>query len=85
MSEIEMFSLDMCIKLPAELMRGLDEVIETTGKTQEELITQYVAEGIAKATPKVRRQLFLKHTKDILKKHNVPDEVADEIDEKFSY
>lgn len=85
MSEIKMFSLDVCIKLPAELKKGLDEVIEATGKTQEELITHYVEDGIAKAKPKVSRQLFLNRTRDILRKHNVPDEVVDEIGEKFSY
>jgi hypothetical protein len=85
MSEQELLKMEVCLKLPAELMQGLNDVIAATGMTQEELITHYVSEGIANAMPKVKRQLFFKRTQEILSKHNVPSDAVDEIIDKFTY
>jgi len=81
----EMFNVDVCLKLPAELMEGLKDVVSATGMTQEELITLYVTEGISNAMPKVKRQLFFNRTKEILAKHNVPSNAVDEIVDKLTF
>ncbi|MCD6390198.1 MAG: hypothetical protein J7L69_12365 [Desulfobulbaceae bacterium] len=85
MSDNELFKINVCLKLPAELMEGLKDVASVSGMTQDELITLYVAEGISNAMPKVKRQLFFNRTKEILAKHNVPSSAVDEIVDKFTF
>ena len=85
MSDQELSTIKVCMKLPDELMEGLKDVISATGMTQEELITFYVTEGISNAMPKVKRKLFFNRTKEVLSKHNVPADAVDEIIEKFTY
>ncbi|HFQ82052.1 MAG TPA: hypothetical protein ENK33_11880 [Desulfobacterales bacterium] len=85
MSTQDMVTIEACIKLPAELAEELQEVVKATGKSQEDLICQYVTEGISTAMPQVKRKLFFSHTKKILQQHNISDEVVDEIVDKFLY
>ncbi len=85
MSDQELFTIDVCLKLPVQLADALKEVVVATGMSQEELITHYVIEGVAHAMPKVKRELFFSHTKEILKKHNVPADAVEEIVDKFVF
>ena len=85
MSTQDMVTIEACIKLPAELAEELQEVVKATGKSQEDLICQYVTEGISTAMPQVKRKLFFSHTKKIRQQHNISDEVVDEIVDKFLY
>jgi len=85
MSTKDLVTIEVCMKLPEELVEGLKDVVKATGMSQEELITHYVTEGVLSAMPKVKRKLFFNSTKEILKKHNIPDDAVDEIIEKFTY
>ncbi len=81
----ELITIETCIKLPAELAAELQEVVKATGKSQEDLIRQYVTKGISSAMPQVKRKLFFSHTKKILQQHNISDDVVNEIVDKFFY
>ncbi len=85
MSTQDSITIKVCITLPTELVEGLNDVVKATGLSQEDLITRYVTEGISSAMPGVKRKLFFNCTKEILRKHNIPDDVVDEIVEKFNY
>ena len=85
MSNQDVVSIKSCINLPVELADELNDVARVSGMTQEELITHYVSEGVSNAMPKVKRKLFFNHTKEILKKHNIPNDAIDEIVKKFTY
>lgn len=85
MNTQDLVTMEVSIKLPAELVEEMREVVRATGRSQEDLISQYVTEGISSAMPQVKRKLFFSHTKKILKKHNISDDVVDEIVDKFLY
>ncbi len=85
MSTQNLVTMEVGIKLPAELAEELQEVVKVTGRSQEDLISQYVAEGISTAMPQVKRKLFFTHTKKILQQHNISDDVVNEIVDKFLY
>ncbi len=85
MSTQDLVTIETCIKLPAELAEELQEVVKASGRSQENLISQYVTEGISTAMPQVKRELFFSHTKKILQQHNISADVVDEIVDKFLY
>lgn len=85
MNTQDLVTMEVRIKLPAELAAEMEEVGKAAGKSREDLISQYVTEGISNAMPQVKRKLFFTHTKKILKKHNISDNVVDEIVDKFLY
>jgi len=77
--------VDLTIQLPANMVDTLHEIVTENNVDLSALISGYVSNGIEHDLPEVHKKCFLKHIKEVLKKHNVPSEAIDEIGDKFSY
>jgi predicted transcriptional regulator len=77
--------VELTIKLPVELSDKLQDIASVEGTDLQLLIKRYLEEGILQSMPEVKRKSFFGHIKEIMRKHNVPPEVIDEIEDKFTY
>lgn len=77
--------IDLTIKLPANVVDTLHEIVTVNNIDINTLISGYISSGIEHDLPKVHKKCFLNHIKKVLEKHNVPSEAIAEIGDKFSY
>ncbi len=73
------------ISFPVELMGDLKDIASHKNVDYQDLVISYLEEGVRQDLHKVKWCDFLSHTKELLKKHNVPPEAIDEIADKFTY
>jgi hypothetical protein len=73
------------MSLPVELVQNLKDIASNQNVDYQDLLIGYLEEGVNKNLHKVKWCDFVSHTKDLLKKHNVPPEAIDEIAAKFTY
>lgn len=75
----------LTVQLSAKMLAILHDTVAAKGVDLNTLIAGYISNGIEHDLPEVHRKCFFTHTREILKKHNVPTAAIDEIVDKFGY
>ena len=76
---------ELTIQLPADVVDKLHDIASVNDTDIQAIIGDYVNDGIHQSTPEVRKKCFFNHVKEVMKKHNVPQEAIEEIKDKFTY
>ena len=76
---------ELLICLPGDVLDSLKEISQSTNTDIQELIQNYIHEGILQAQPKQKQRNFIKHSQESLEAHNVADVDSENIAEKFTY
>lgn len=77
-------TVDFNLKMPLELYEDLKFVSNFCGRDQEYLVNCYIANGLTRIMSKIKMEKFLTHAKELLTRHEVPEEVVEQIVEKFN-
>lgn len=79
-------TIGLTVQLPAKVVDTLHDIAAAKKDVDiNTLVTSYIEKGVEHDLPEARRRCFFGHVKEILEKHNVPEEAIAEIDDKFTY
>lgn len=75
----------LTLTIPVELNNYLQELASMANSDLEGLAVGFLEEGVHKAMPKLKKEHYFKHLREVLKKHNVPAETLDTLEDNFVY
>jgi hypothetical protein len=70
--------------LPNEMMKNLNDIAADKKIDLQELVINYLEEGMVQDLQKVKWCDFICHAKELMHKHDVPDDAIQEVIDKFS-
>lgn len=75
----------LTLSIPLELKENLQELAVMAKKDLEGLAVGYLEEGVYEAMPKLKKERYFRHLREVLKKHDVPTETLDTLEDNFVY
>ena len=73
------------INMRVEMKKNLQELAVIKGMNVNQLVNKYIGEQMEQDMPMLRRKEYFDHLKEVLKKHNVPDETMETLEANFLY
>ncbi|WP_028585429.1 hypothetical protein [Desulfogranum mediterraneum] len=76
---------EFTITIPAEVKEQLREIAVLQHRKLQELVLDFLEQGIHEAMPQLKREHYFKHLREVLKGHNVPKETIDTLEDNFTF
>lgn len=76
---------ELSISLPVNLKEVLDQAAVMEGVDLQSLIIRYLEEGVEQIMPKLKREKYFNHLRQVMAEHNVPLETIKTLEDNFEY
>lgn len=76
---------EMTLSLPENLKDILEQAAAMEGTDLNAMIIQYLEQGVEVIMPKLKREKYFAHLREVMSEHNVPAEAIKTLEDNFEY
>lgn len=84
-SEKQQELTELTLTLPESLRDILEQAAAMEGTGLQEIIIRYLEQGVDQVMPKLKREKYFSHLREVMTEHNVPAETIKTLEDNFEY
>lgn len=77
--------IEVTLRLPENLNDMLEQAAVLEGTDYQGMVIQYLEQGIEQIMPKLKREQYFAHLREVMEEHNVPVETIKTLEDNFEY
>lgn len=76
---------EVTLRIPENLKDILEQAATLEGTDLQGLVIQYLEQGVEQIMPKIKREQYFAHLREVMEEHNVPAETIKTLEDNFEY